>query len=933
MESPTHSNHAIALLQLSFKATRRIANLPFYHGQLWSALFRDLIRDYAGIALPLADMGFAVHPIETGRVAFSKGDTINLGLSFPFSYFEAIFTMLKSFNAIPIVEGKLTPATLVLERITCRVSGEEYTVPPGGHPPSPWQGNGEKTDSHRGKDDDPPDQLAVIPYNQAHVEVDALQLMAFNTFQIVFHAPLRLKSPSLYKKRTNNTFIGWDAFQLEPRDTLNKLWEFLTISHSPSGIHVTDNTLVWLDCPTHDKTLGGVMGHLTLKGRLSKEAAEKIVRHQYVGIAKNRVYGFGFYHIPQLEKYTVVRPFTRGISLFDKAFSIHSLTGALNRLPNASPGPDGLTPADLKKAGPVFIENLSAALHDHRDIPGPILHYRKAKKSGGYRIIHQFNAKDKVIHRAIADALLTASETFFSNSSFAFRRGLNRKGAAEALTKAFDDGYQYGFKADIKAFFESIDTDSLCHLLSALFPFDPLPDTIGKLIDHTFSQGVTGLPQGSPLSPVLSNLYLDRFDREMGAANFKLIRYSDDFVVLHKSKTTKAFCLEAVEGALQKLGLALNPSKTMKIDTKRPFKFLGYEIVASSFKIDDQHKGVTEKEHWLPVFREEWQRGYPVYLTTLCRGAYSSGPHLVINYEEPQKAEEIPWNRISRIIVVGRSSFSGGIVYRAVKEDIPVTLIDIYGKVSGYVLSAVKPPVSSIEAQKAMVENPDFCLEFAREIIAAQIHNRHVILRRNNIREERLKTMASKALQAETVEQLRGYEGSAAHLFFQKLKELVNAHGFEFDKRVYRPPDNPVNAMLSFGYTLLYNRIATALRDKGLDPYHGFYHRKHGLHCALASDLIEELRHVIERVMLALIRLKEVKPDDFKISIRDGTPTCKVEDDAFRKFIRRYERVMGTTFKYTEHEKISYNAYIDEMIDKLIRAIKLKVPYTSLRIK
>ena len=675
------------------------------------------------------------------------------------------------------------------------------------------------------------------------------------------------------------------------------------------------------------------MGHLTLKGRLSKEAAEKIVYHQYVGIAKNRVYGFGFYHIPQLEKYTAVRPFTRGASLFDKAFSIHSLTDALNRLPNASPGPDGLTPGDLKKAGTVLLENLSADLHGHNDIPGPILPYRKAKKSGGYRIIHQFNAKDKVIHRAIADALMAASETLLSESSFAFRRGLNRKGAAEALTKAFDDGYQYGFKADIKAFFETIDIDSLCHLLSALFPFDPLPDMIRKRIEHARSQGVKGLAQGSPLSPVLSNLYLDRFDREMAASNFKLVRYSDDFVVLYKSKTAETFCIEAVEGALQKLGLALNPSKTMKIDTKRPFKFLGYEIVASSFKIEAQNGEETEKENWLPVFREAWQRGYPVYLTTLCRGAYSSGPHLVINYEEPQKAEEIPWNRISRIVVVGRSSFSGGVVYRAVKEDIPVTLIDIFGQVSGHLISAVKSPVSSTEAQKAMVESPDFCLEFAREIISAQIHNRHVVLRRNGIHETGLKPMISKALQAESVEQLRGYEGSAAHLYFQQLKELVVPHGFAFDKRVYRPPDNPVNAMLSFGYTLLYNRIATALRDKGLDPYHGFYHRKHGLHCALASDLIEELRHVIERIMLALIRLKEVKPDDFQISIRDGRETCKVEGDAFRKYIRRYERVMGTTFKYTEHEKISYNAYIDEMIDKLIRAIKLRVPYTSLRIK
>ena len=204
-------------------------------------------------------------------------------------------------------------------------------------------------------------------------------------------------------------------------------------------------------------------------------------------------------------------------------------------------------------------------------------------------------------------------------------------------------------------------------------------------------------------------------------------------------------------------------------------------------------------------------------------------------------------------------------------------------------------------------------------------------MKRNKINDEQMKIMEEKALQAESVEQLRGFEGNAARVYFQSFRKFVEP--FECEKRVFHPPDNAVNAMLSFGYTLLYNRIAAGLRIKGLNPYKGFFHRTHGRHCALASDLMEELRHVIDRVVLSLIHIKEVNPDDFTIIDNGNEKFCRMNGEAFRKFIRRYETVMAAYFKYSSEERISYNAYLDEMINKLIRAIKLKVPYIALKIR
>jgi len=323
-------------------------------------------------------------------------------------------------------------------------------------------------------------------------------------------------------------------------------------------------------------------------------------------------------------------------------------------------------------------------------------------------------------------------------------------------------------------------------------------------------------------------------------------------------------------------------------------------------------------------------KGYPVYLTTLCRGAYSNGPYLVIQ-DDQNVSSQISWSMISRIVVVGRSSFSSGVVYRAVKESIPVSFIDILGRSSGHLTSADAEIPSNGNLQEIRLSDQKFALTLARGIISAKIHNTHVLLRRNQSPIPSLKRMAAKAAKAENLEQLRGFEGNAARIYFQALQTLVKP--FDFQKRVFHPPDSPVNAMLSFGYTLLYNRLATALRDNGLNPYIGFLHSQGGRHFALASDLMEELRHVVERVMLALIHLKEITPDDFESCQRNSKPFCRIKGDAFRKFIRRYEAAMATTFQYTKTEKISYNAYLDEMAANLVRSMKLDIPFSSLRIR
>ena len=118
-----------------------------------------------------------------------------------------------------------------------------------------------------------------------------------------------------------------------------------------------------------------------------------------------------------------------------------------------------------------------------------------------------------------------------------------------------------------------------------------------------------------------------------------------------------------------------------------------------------------------------------------------------------------------------------------------------------------------------------------------------------------------------SLDQLRGIEGEGAKQYFSVFNHLIlqQKEGFPFNGRNRRPPKDNVNAMLSFGYTLLANDIAAALEGVGLDAYVGFLHRDRPGRASLALDMMEEMRGwMVDRLVLSLINKKVVNPKGFK---------------------------------------------------------------------
>lgn len=916
----------LVLLELRFKTLLPINNLPHYHGGQWSAMFRSILKPYLSEKQNLSSMNFWVHPVETGILSYDADEPVHIGITFPAGQAQAVGRMLTDFNSIDSTQGHFQPGkTIRLDSVLCRKTKK------------PW-------DYHN---------TEFLDVRSIEEEIQFLQ--GLDAFTLLIHSPMRHTRPEGYKTKghhycdgefffdVKNSHAGIVCFLSGIKNRANMICSSKPSSFdeyespiTPScGLTISGGALTWLDMfysKEPSKTIGGIVGKILIKGRPSFDEAWLFVLGQYTGIGKNPVFGFGFYTIPELDNARKISGLSRGKDLFERAFTPSSLASSLAKLPNSSPGADMITVEDLRKAGEKYLEKLRSSLLNGTYEQGSLKKYRLPKEEGAYREIHIQNVCDRLVHKAVADCLFPVIDGLLSNSSYAYRRGLNRKGAASALKNAIAEGYTKGIKADIFSFFDSINIEKLTDVLEGLLPFEPLVHKIREWLECFASFGIKGIPQGSPLSPVLSNLYLDRFDRDMALQGFRLIRYSDDFVILTKDDITTDEIRQRIGRSLAKLDLCLKEQKTVEVNRNTPIRFLGYLVTEGdlSVPVKEDVSAVDDDHEWSPVFKDQWLTGQPVYLTTLCRGAYSNGPHLVIKSEN-DSAENISWNQISRLIIVGRSQFSGGVVYRAVKEEIPVTFIDVLGRARGTLHPEYREMPDVISLQEQYAKDPDFSLSFAREIVAAKIHNSVVLLRRNSTDTTGMREMEQSARNASSLDSLRGYEGNAAKVYFNKFAGLVVP--FDFAGRIYHPPEGPVNVMLSLGYTMLYNRIAMVLRDKGFNARLGFYHKSRGMHSALASDLLEELRHIVERVVLSLIHLGEIKKTDFVVSKGKGLTFTRLAGEGFRTFIRRFEKTMALKASYSGGEKMSYNTYLDEMADNLKRTLKLGIPYKALRIE
>jgi CRISPR-associated protein Cas1 len=306
-----------------------------------------------------------------------------------------------------------------------------------------------------------------------------------------------------------------------------------------------------------------------------------------------------------------------------------------------------------------------------------------------------------------------------------------------------------------------------------------------------------------------------------------------------------------------------------------------------------------------PVEEPEIRRLYParddaVPLYVQEQGAYvgKKGENLRVTKE----GKEILSSRlidISQLVLCGNISVSAPVIHLCAESGIPIVYLSyghwFYGITQGFGLRNAYDRA----AQFVAAAKPEFCLQIAKSIVIAKASNQRTLLRRNgkDIPEADLNAMASLIRQvpkAENLPELLGYEGSVARYYFSNFPSMLKPRiegAWDFDEfsRNRRPPKDPVNAILSFGYAILAKECAVALSAVGLDPHWGFYHQPRHGRPALALDLMEEFRSlIVDSAVITAINTGMVGPNDFERT----QSSCMLNAGGRKGFLRAFEARM-----------------------------------------
>ncbi len=296
--------------------------------------------------------------------------------------------------------------------------------------------------------------------------------------------------------------------------------------------------------------------------------------------------------------------------------------------------------------------------------------------------------------------------------------------------------------------------------------------------------------------------------------------------------------------------------------------------------------------------------------------------------EEPE--HRFPFCNVESLNVFGNPQISTQLVRECLSSNVPIAYYTEDGHYCGMTscLDHVDPHRQCKQA--LLTGDDDFCLDWSKLVIRAKITNSLSLL--SSLRDvyvfsddelNGLRHSLRYVEQSSTVNEAIGFEGNAAKCYFQCYSKLLHGTDFLFEGRKARPPKDPVNALLSYGYSFLHRSIVGAIERHGLHPYFGFMHKMKSGHAALASDLIEDYRAVlVDKTVLELARSGEVTASDFTVAENGAVYMSRALMERYTDLLSsalakksRYCQAYGDGYQY------GFQAALDKKICTAIAAI------------
>jgi CRISP-associated protein Cas1 len=288
----------------------------------------------------------------------------------------------------------------------------------------------------------------------------------------------------------------------------------------------------------------------------------------------------------------------------------------------------------------------------------------------------------------------------------------------------------------------------------------------------------------------------------------------------------------------------------------------------------------------------------PLYVQANSAGVRKSGETLKVSVDE-QADTTVRLADVSQLVLMGNIYVSTPTLHELMRRDIPVSWHSYGGWFLGHTLGNGHKNVELRTAQYRGSFDEQVCLRIARGLVRAKIQNCRTLMRRNwrgdaapdGLMSE-FRRDIEQSERARSLETLLGVEGQAAARYFGAFSNLIKRSDdlefvFDFTTRNRRPPTDPVNALLSYAYSLLTRTLAVTLTAVGFDPFRGFYHQPRYGRPALALDMMEPFRPLLaDSTVLTAINNGEIRAEDF-VSVGNSV---NLTSDGRKRFIATFER-------------------------------------------
>lgn len=311
-------------------------------------------------------------------------------------------------------------------------------------------------------------------------------------------------------------------------------------------------------------------------------------------------------------------------SLCDAVFSQENIDRAIYLVckNKGAPGIDGMSVYELEDWWKVHGAEQKRFIRSLHYRPKPVRKVDIPKPNGGTRTLGIPCVVDRMIQQAVLQVIMPIIDPKFSECSFGFRPGRSAHMAIECAKTYYEQGYKTVVDIDLKSYFDTVNHDILMRLVEKAGITDKVILHIirrslisGVMEGGVVSQRVEGTPQGGPLSPLLSNIYLDVLDKELEARGLAFVRYADDVNIYVKSRRAGIRVMGSVTAFLEtKLKLTVNPEKS-EVGSPSKLKFLGFSLgrgaegayirvhSASVKRLKDKIRRITKRNRGISLAR------------------------------------------------------------------------------------------------------------------------------------------------------------------------------------------------------------------------------------------------------------------------------------------------------------------------------------------